>query len=426
MIFFNSYPPVLFAEVFLGKCMLKMEEQKNYLFMDKEENVFKISEFISKSLSDCLEEGELQELEKWLAEDERHRELFDQWSSTELMEHKVGEYERLDYMKAWEEFRTVRRDKLSAKRRKIRRTWMRYAAMFMIPLGVAVALLSRDDIKEKSRVEPITVKAGKSQAVLVLSSGERQVLDLGERNIEDGGMRISADSGRISYNGKSRLGEVQDAFHILEVPRGGEYFMILEDGTKVWLNAATRLKYPVAFVGGIRKVLLEGEAYFEVAPNSKHPFIVVTEEGMEVKVYGTEFNMNTYQHGVVQTVLVSGKVGIRVNATGKEVMLAPRQMAEYSEKTGMVRVEDTDPYRYIAWKDGEFVFERETIEEIMERLGRWYDVKVFYENESLKQKRFTGVISRYEDIEQVLRLIEGPATLRFEVKGNVVTVKYGQ
>ena len=117
--------------------------------MDKEENVFKISEFISKSLSDCLEEGELQELEKWLAEDERHRELFDQWSSTELMEHKVGEYERLDYMKAWEEFRTVRRDKLSAKRRKIRRTWMRYAAMFMIPLGVAVALLSRDDIKEK-------------------------------------------------------------------------------------------------------------------------------------------------------------------------------------------------------------------------------------------------------------------------------------
>ena len=118
--------------------------------------------------------------------------------------------------------------------------------------------------------------------------------------------------------------------------------------------------------------------------------------------------------------------GIRVNATGKEVMLAPKQMAEYSEKTGMVRVEEADPYRYIAWKDGEFVFERETIEEIMERLGRWYDVKVFYENESLKQKRFTGVISRYENIEQVLRLIEGPATLRFEVKGNVVMVKYGQ
>ena len=206
----------------------------------------------------------------------------------------------------------------------------------------------------------------------------------------------------------------------------GKSRICLPDSTFVWLNAGSTLEYFVSRWTKERNVRLDGEAYFEVAPNSKHPFIVVTEEGMEVKVYGTEFNMNTYQHGVVQTVLVSGKVGIRVNATGKEVMLAPRQMAEYSEKTGMVRVEDTDPYRYIAWKDGEFVFERETIEEIMERLGRWYDVTVFYENESLKQKRFTGVISRYEDIEQVLRLIEGPATLRFEVKGNVVTVKYGQ
>ena len=129
---------------------------------------------------------------------------------------------------------------------------------------------------------------------------------------------------------------------------------------------------------------------------------------------------------MVQPVLVKGKVGIRVDGTGKEVMLAPKQIAVYEEKTGMVQVEEVDPYRYIAWKDGEFVFERETIEEIMGRLSRWFDVKVLYENESLKRKRFTGVISRYEDIEQVLRLIEGPATLRFEVKGNVVTVKNEQ
>ena len=117
--------------------------------MDKEENVFKISELITKSLSYCLQEGELQELEKWLAEDERHRELFDQWSSTELMEHKVGEYERLDYMRVWEEFRKVRQDKLSARRRRIRITWMKYAAMFIVPLGIAVALLSKEDIKEE-------------------------------------------------------------------------------------------------------------------------------------------------------------------------------------------------------------------------------------------------------------------------------------
>ena len=133
--------------------------------------------------------------------------------------------------------------------------------------------------------------------------------------------------------------------------------------------------------------------------------------------------MNTYQKGGVQTVLVKGKVGIRGNLSEKEVMLAPEQMAVYEAETGKIQVENVDPYKYIAWKDGEFVFERETIEEIMERLGRWYDVKVFYTDESLKQKRFTGVVSRYANIEQVLHLIEGPATLRFEVKGDVVTVK---
>ena len=418
MIFFNSYPPVLFAEVFLGKCILKMEEQKNYLFMDKEENVFKISEFISKSLSDCLEEGELQELEKWLAEDERHRELFDQWSSTELMEHKVGEYERLDYMKAWEEFRTVRRDKLSAKRRKIRRTWMRYAAMFMIPLGVAVALLSRDDIKEKSRVEPITVKAGKSQAVLVLSSGERQVLDLGERNIEDGGMRISADSGRISYNGKSRSGEVQDAFHILEVPRGGEYFMILEDGTKVWLNAATRLKYPVAFVGGIRKVLLEGEAYFEVARDERHPFRVECEDS-RITVLGTKFNVMAYKgQGNVVTTLVDGRVRV---ATGRDsLMLTPGEQAVSG--TDGIDVKKVDVSFYIAWTLGVFEFEEMSLGQITEQLGRWYDMTFVYDDPLLREITFTGAVERHRPLNVVLKMIEKLSRVRFEVKNDVITI----
>ena len=265
------------------------------------------------------------------------------------------------------------------------------------------------------------------KAELILSTGERVVLNQQRVSIEgvnETGIQNDSVTG-LNYTTAKVQGE-ELVYNTMRIPVGGFYQLALSDGSKVWLNSMTELRFPVAFTGEERKVYLTGEAYFEVAPDSKHPFIVVTEEGMEVKVYGTEFNMSTYQHGVVQTVLVSGKVGIRVNATGKEVMLAPKQMAEYSEKTGMVRVEEADPYRYIAWKDGEFVFERETIEEIMERLGRWYDVKVFYENESLKQKRFTGVISRYENIEQVLRLIEGPATLRFEVKGNVVTVKYGQ
>ena len=315
--------------------------------------------------------------------------------------------------------------------RKSRRMTLRWsvAASVILFIGLFVGRMvnewrNLDEMRMLAETERIVPGV---KAELILSTGERVVLNqqcVSIEGVNETGIQNDSVTG-LNYTTAKVQGEGM-IYNTMRIPVGGFYQLALSDGSKVWLNSMTEFRFPVAFTGEERKVYLTGEAYFEVAPNSKHPIIVVTEEGMEVKVYGTEFNMNTYQHGVVQTVLVSGKVGIRVNATGKEVMLAPRQMAEYSEKTGMVRVEDTDPYRYIAWKDGEFVFERETIEEIMERLGRWYDVKVFYENESLKQKRFTGVISRYEDIEQVLRLIEGPATLRFEVKGNVVTVKYGQ
>ena len=315
--------------------------------------------------------------------------------------------------------------------RKSRRMTLRWsvAASVILLIGLFVGRMVNEwrDLDEMRMLAETERIVPGVKAELILSTGERVVLNQQRVSIEgvnETGIQNDSVTG-LNYTTAKVQGEGM-IYNTMRIPVGGFYQLALSDGSKVWLNSMTEFRFPVAFTGEERKVYLTGEAYFEVAPNSKHPFIVVTEEGMEVKVYGTEFNMNTYQHGVVQTVLVSGKVGIRVNATGKEVMLAPRQMAEYSEKTGMVRVEDTDPYRYIAWKDGEFVFERETIEEIMERLGRWYDVKVFYENESLKQKRFTGVISRYEDIEQVLRLIEGPATLRFEVKGNVVTVKYGQ
>ena len=315
--------------------------------------------------------------------------------------------------------------------RKSRRMTLRWsvAASVILFIGLFVGRMvnewrNLDEMRMLAETERIVPGV---KAELILSTGERVVLNqqcVSIEGVNETGIQNDSVTG-LNYTTAKVQGEGM-IYNTMRIPVGGFYQLALSDGSKVWLNSMTEFRFPVAFTGEERKVYLTGEAYFEVAPNSKHPFIVVTEEGMEVKVYGTEFNMNTYQHGGVQTVLVSGKVGIRVNATGKEVMLAPRQMAEHSEKTGMVRVEEADPYRYIAWKDGEFVFERETIEEIMERLGRWYDVKVFYENESLKQKRFTGVISRYEDIEQVLRLIEGPATLRFEVKGNVVTVKYGQ
>ena len=298
---------------------------------------------------------------------------------------------------------------------------MRYAAMFMIPLGVAVALLSRDDIKEKSRVEPITVKAGKSQAVLVLSSGERQVLDLGERNIEDGGMRISADSGRISYNGKSRSGEVQDAFHILEVPRGGEYFMILEDGTKVWLNAATRLKYPVAFVGGIRKVLLEGEAYFEVAHDTTRPFVVETEQA-KVTVLGTSFDVSAYEEeGKTWTTLEEGMVEIESLDRGEKIRMVPGEQICLIEGKGMEKYK-VETALFTSWRSGRLVFKDMRLEDLMRNMARWYDVKVEFYREEAKDIVFTGDVKKYEDLNEVLEIIELTSDVHFTIEEQRIIV----
>ena len=312
--------------------------------------------------------------------------------------------------------------------RKSRRMTLRWsvAASIILLIGLFVGRMvnewsDSDELRLLAETERIVPGV---KVELILSTGERVILDQQSALVEgmnETGIQNDSVSG-LDYTAAKVQGE-EIIYNTMRVPVGEFYQLALSDGSKVWLNSMTELRFPVTFTGEERRVYLTGEAYFEVAHDSKYPFIVETEKGMEVKVYGTEFNMNTYRENMVQTVLVKGKVGIRVDDTGKEVMLAPGQIAEYEEKTGTVRVEEVDPYRYIAWRDGEFVFERETIEEIMERLSRWFDVKVSYENESLKRKRFTGVISRYEDIEQVLRLIEGPATLRFEVEDNVVTIR---
>ena len=214
--------------------------------------------------------------------------------------------------------------------------------------------------------------------------------------------------------------EQQESLHILRIPRGGEYTLVLADSTVVFLNAESKLQYPARFEGKERKVYLSGEAYFDVKANPEKPFIV-TAGGMDVRVYGTEFNVTAYEGESVRTVLVEGKVGVKTTEGSEEVQLHPGQMAE-REGNGIV-VQEVDTYTYTAWKDGKFVFEEENIERIMERLARWYNLNVFYANESGKNQLFNGVLTRFTEVEDILRVIEQTATVEFEIKGNTVIVK---
>ena len=197
--------------------------------------------------------------------------------------------------------------------------------------------------------------------------------------------------------------------------------MTLADGTRVWVNENTVIRYPVAFKSEERRVQLRGEAYFDVAHDGEHPFLVET-DGVEVKVYGTEFNVNAYDSTRIQTVLVEGKVGMRVNETGEEVVLKPRQLAEYDKAASHISVTEVSPYAHIAWKNGEFVFDNTTIEEIMERLATWYGIEVFYASEGAKQVRFSGILDRNDSIKHCLKRMEDTGTIHFSVNERSVTV----
>ncbi|WP_320914109.1 FecR family protein [Butyricimonas paravirosa] len=375
-------------------------------------------------------EGEIRELKGWMEEKESNREYFRQWKKiwnmtngpTLSVTRKQREKER--FLKSIHQSYVGK-----VRKRRIIHYWP-VAASVVLLVGVFVgfALNEWSQMKADQGIAQTERIVPGVKAELILSTGERVCLAQRSEFIEgmkESGIRNDSLAG-LNYVGAKIQGEEigeEIVYNTMQIPVGGFYQLKLADGTKVWLNSLTRLRFPVTFAGEERKVYLTGEAYFEVARDSVHPFIVATDEGMEVKVYGTEFNVDTYRKGTVKTTLVNGKVGIRVSATGEEVRLSPNQMALFTKATQSIQVENVDSYGVVAWKDGKFVFEDEPIEEIMERLSRWYDVKVFYANERIKKHTFTGIITRFADISDVLHLMEETAAVEFRIQGDTVTVK---
>lgn len=389
-----------------------------------------IDQLIWRVLDGKASEGEIRELKGWIEEKESNREYFRQWKKiwnmtngpTLSVSRKQREKER--FLKSIHQSYAGK-----VRKRRIIHYWP-VAASVVLLVGVFVgfALNEWSQMKADQGIAQTERIVPGVKAELILSTGERVCLAQRSEFIEgmkESGIRNDSLAGLNYVGAKIQGKEIGEeiVYNTMQIPVGGFYQLKLADGTKVWLNSLTQLRFPVTFAGEERKVYLTGEAYFEVARDSVHPFIVATDEGMEVKVYGTEFNVDTYRKGTVKTTLVNGKVGIRVSATGEEVRLSPNQMALFTKATQSIQVENVDPYGAVAWKDGKFVFEDEPMDEIMERLSRWYDVKVFYANERIKKHTFTGIITRFADISDVLHLMEETAAVEFNIQGNIVTVK---
>jgi len=276
---------------------------------------------------------------------------------------------------------------------------------------------------EDKTAEINVIKPGSKKAILTLNDGSTIVLDDSKNGVvaNQGKTVISkSKDGRIVYNsaGAPPATEATEVYNTISTPRGGETQLLLPDGTKVWLNAESSIKFPAVFCGKLRKVELSGEAYLEVAENKAVPFKVLV-KGTEVEVLGTHFNINAYgDKPEVNTTLLQGSVRLRNGVN--ESMLKPGQSG-ISHQNGKLTVKEVNVEDAVAWKNGYFVYRNEDIYSIMAKAARWYDVDVVYQG-AMKGKEFYGRGQRYEHISELLRNLELTGEVHFKVQGRRVVV----
>jgi transmembrane sensor len=266
---------------------------------------------------------------------------------------------------------------------------------------------------------------GSDKAILTLADGRVLNLDKQEKGImlKQGSATITQlTAGQLTYSVKNQKQAIlSTAYNSIMTPKGGEYRVVLSDGTKVWLNSATSLKYPAVFSGHERRVELSGEAYFEVAKNKHMPFRVSV-KGMAIEVLGTHFNVMAYNNEkAVETTLLEGKVKLTNNHNKKQAYLLPGQCGVMKDDQGGFDVQPANAGNAVAWKNGYFTFNQESIQSIMRKVARWYDVDVEYQGD-VSNKTFGGTVSRFADISDLLKTLELTGTIHFKVEGRRVIV----
>lgn len=380
----------------------------------------RVYELISGKLDDHLSPMEEAELSSWLAEDVGHEEVY---AEIKKIRNQVKLLHR-GFVPDTEN--VLKRVKRGRGRQIGFRYWWKYAALFILPLGVALVLWQgmKNEPVEVHRQFSAVSRPGGERAILKLYDGKTVMLDSTLKSsliAREANVRIEMDSNHLlRYSSHDSVGMANvNKNNELIIPKGGEYQVVLADGTKVWLNSASRLIYPQSFVGKERRVVLSGEAFFDVAHDAERPFIVETSR-MNVKVLGTRFNVNDYDDNEeVSTTLVNGSVEI-VSGGQQAFRLIPGEQA-YGKENELEKRE-VNVRLYTSWIDGKFLFNNTELEEIAKQISRWYDVEIFFSNESVKKVRFTGAIVKFKPLDDLVRMIESTSQVRFSVKGKTIVI----
>lgn len=316
----------------------------------------------------------------------------------------------------------------SGNTRTVKKLWY-YAAAAVVGvllIGSYIHLLKpmKQSTRHIAKASESPIVPGKNKATLTLADGSTiQLDDTQNGTIANEEALITKDEGRVVYKAKDQKTK-QDAniINTLHVPKGGEYQLELADGTKVWLNAGSTLSFPSSFANLKERVItLAGEAYFEVAKRTQQPF-VVRSEGSTVQVLGTSFNIKAYpEESLVQTTLLSGSVVVKEPTSANTKQLYPNQQAVVQKNRGNMQVRTVNPADIISWKNGYFIFDNQSIQQIMPVIERWYDVEVSYQQTD-NTDRYGGTFSRNANLQDILRDLTTLGNIRFKLQGRKLIV----
>ena len=385
---------------------------------------YRIADLIGKRLMGVITPDEETELDEWCRR-EGHSELYIRIADKQALAARTRYTDRLDVDKAWQ--RVWKQLPVSSVRTLPFAIWYKIAVCVVLLVGLGMFLFySRDrkDIREELLVQ--SVVPGSSKAVLITAEGKQIILqDSSVRAIQvDEAVSVNNTGSAVEYRMKApeQVADVEMNYNTIVVPRGGEYELRLADGTKVWLNSDSELRFPVRFTGENRQVVLKGEAFFMVAKDSLRPFIVDACDRMKVEVLGTEFNVQAYPgDNELKATLNRGKVRIALDE--EKLVLYPDQQAVCHMLGNTIEMRHVKAEHYSAWKDGKFIFEDERLENILNRLARWYNISFFYQSNVLKDFHFTGDLEKYNDFSVALRMLEKSTNIRFQVTGESVVVQ---
>ena len=381
-----------------------------------------IDEWIDQYIQGDLSGADRAELIKWLEASPEHAKQFRKILQAEMRVSAAGKWQRLDQVqeRVWKRITLT----LENRRKRLYLWGMRVASMVVVLIGIIFVW----QIQQKSTVEFVPVasvlqaESGSPKAILVMNTGETIELKKGEtrRVANIFGVGVIQDStGGVRFEDRGEM-EEEIGKSTIVVPEKGEYFVVLGDGTKVWINSGSELEFPNRFCGDIREVKLKGEAYFEVASNPQKLFYVLAGE-TKVRVLGTAFNVLAYQDDLqTEVALLRGKVSFDV--ADKAYVLTPGEIATLDRESGKTIIRKGDVAAIVDWKAGRFNFEDMPLEELTVKLSRWYGVTFIFDDEEAKKLRFSGAVTKYRTLDYMLGMIEKTTDVSFELKEDKVVV----